>query len=102
MVEASRDTAYKTQNSAMLDMYWNIGKRIVKEEQKCNQRAEYGKKLLKTLSGDLTANCGAGFSDRNLRYYRKFYIMFTDREIWNACVLNLTWLHFRALLREPD
>ena len=71
MVEASRDTAYKAVNSVMLDMYWNIGKRIVEEEQKGDQRAEYGKKLLKTLSDDLTANYGKGFSDRNLRYYRK-------------------------------
>lgn len=102
MVEASRDTAYKAVNSVMLDMYWNIGKRIVEEEQKGDQRAEYGKKLLKTLSDDLTANYGKGFSDRNLRYYRKFYIMFPDKEIWNTCVPNLTWTHFRALLRVDD
>lgn len=102
LVEASRDSAYKAVNSAMLDMYWNIGKRIVEEEQKGDQRAEYGKKLLKTLSDDLTANYGKGFSDRNLRYYRKFYIMFPDKEIWNACVPNLTWTHFRALLRVDD
>lgn len=102
LVEASRDSAYKAVNSAMLDMYWNIGKRIVEEEQKGDQRAEYGKKLLKTLSDDLTVNYGKGFSDRNLRYYRKFYIMFPDKEIWNACVPNLTWTHFRALLRVDD
>lgn len=102
LVDASRDAAYKAVNSAMLDMYWNIGKRIVEEEQKGDQRAEYGKKLLKTLSYDLTANYGKGFSDRNLRYYRKFYIMFPDKEIWNACVPNLTWTHFRALLRVDD
>lgn len=102
LVEASRDSAYKAVNSVMLDMYWNIGKRIVEEEQKGDQRAEYGKKLLKTLSDDLTANYGKGFSDRNLRYYRKFYIMFPDKEIWNACVPNLTWTHFRALLRVDD
>ena len=102
LVEASRDSAYKAVNSVMLDMYWNIGRRIVEEEQKGDQRAEYGKKLLKTLSDDLTANYGKGFSDRNLRYYRKFYIMFPDKEIWNACVPNLTWTHFRALLRVDD
>ena len=102
LVEASRDSAYKAVNSVMLDMYWNIGKRIVEEEQKGDQRAEYGKKLLKTLSDDLTANYGKGFSDRSLRYYRKFYLMFPDREIWNTCVPNLTWSHFRALLRVPD
>lgn len=102
LVDASRDAAYKAVNSAMLDMYWNIGKRIVEEEQKGDQRAEYGKKLLKTLSDDLTANYGKGFSDRSLRYYRKFYLMFPDKEIWNACVPNLTWTHFRALLRVDD
>ncbi|MGN0269318.1 MAG: DUF1016 N-terminal domain-containing protein [Candidatus Weimeria sp.] len=63
LVDASRDAAYKAVKSAMLDMYWNIGKRIVEEEQKGDQRAEYGKKLLKQLSDDLTANYGRGYSD---------------------------------------
>ncbi len=39
---------------------------------------------------------------RRLRDYHKFYLYFPDGEIWHACVPNLTWTHFRSLLRVPD
>ena len=35
-------------------------------------------------------------------YYRRFYLMFSDPSIWNACVPNLSWTHFRCLLRVED
>lgn len=45
---------------------------------------------------------GKGYNERNLRYYRQFYLMFPEQSIWNACVPNLTWTHFRSLLRVKD
>ena len=54
------------------------------------------------LSDELVKEYGKGFSEKNLRYFRKFYIMFPDCEIWNACVPNLNWTHFRSLLRVDD
>lgn len=50
----------------------------------------------------LTAEFGDGFSSRNLRYFRRFYMLFPNPVIWNACVPNLNWTHFRTLLRVED
>lgn len=86
----------------MLDTYWNIGRRIVLEEQGGEQRAEYGAQLLRTLSKALTGEFGKGFSERNLRNFRLFYLTFSDMEIWHTRVPNLTWSHFRALLSVTD
>ena len=97
-----RNTAYQAVNAAQVLMNWNIGKRIVQQEQNGAGRAEYGKQLLIGLSGELTREFGTGFSERQLRYYRQFYLYFPDSEIWNACVPNLSWTHFRYLLRVPD
>lgn len=86
----------------MLDTYWNIGKRIVQEEQHGEQSSEYGTQLLKTLSKALTEEFGKGFTERNLRNFRLFYLTFNDMEIWHTHVPNLTWSHFRVLLSVSD
>ena len=86
----------------MIMTYWNIGKRIVEEEQSGAERAEYGKRLIPVLSAELTKEFGNSYSSRNLHYYRKFYHCFPDSEILNTRVQNLNWSHFRALLRVPD
>ena len=102
LIASGRKAAYQSINQAMIDMYWNIGKRIVEEEQKGKARAQYGKALIKNLAAVLTTEFGAGFTARNLRNYRQFYLLFPEREIWHACVPNLTWTHFRSLLRVSD
>ena len=81
-----------------MQTYWNIGTKIVEEEQHGQDRADYGKRLIRQLSDELTKEYGNAFSKRNLDYYRKFYICFRDYEIVNACVHNLTWTHFRRVL----
>jgi len=78
--------------------YWRVGRRIQEEDQHGDQRAEYGKTLIKRLSGELIPDFGENYSERNLRNYRQFYQVFPDYEIWYACVPNLTWTHFRTLL----
>ncbi len=50
----------------------------------------------------LTKEYGKSYSKRNLQYFRKFYQCFPDIEIVNSCVHNLTWTHFRSLLRVAD
>ena len=79
-----------------------MGKRIVEQEQNGNERAQYGQALIDALADELTKEYGKSFSKRNLQYFRKFYIAFPDERIVNACVHNLTWTHFRSLLRVPD
>lgn len=102
IIFAGRESVYNAANKAMILTYWNVGKRIVEEEQHGEHRAEYGKKLLSYLSDRLIEEFGNGFSERNLRNFRKFYLQFPDIQIWNTCVPNLNWLHFRSLLRVED
>lgn len=102
MIAVGQDAAYNAVSRAMLMTYWNIGKRLVEEEQNEAERAEYGKRLIPILSETLTKEFGSNYSDCSLRYYRKFYLYFRDFEIWNACVPNLNWSHFRALLHVSD
>lgn len=97
-----RNIAYGAVNSALLLTYWNIGKRIIEVEQDGKQRADYGKQLIKVLSDVLTKEFGKGFSERNLADFRKFYHFFPDEQILQTRLQNLTWSHFRNLLRVPD
>ena len=102
IIESGRRQAYASVNATMIVTYWNIGKRIVEEEQHGEARAEYGQQLLVMLANNLRADYGDNFSERNLRHYRQFYLYFNNLEIWYARVPNLTWTHFRHLLRIDD
>jgi len=72
----ARKKAYSAVNTAMVEAYWLVGKRIVDEEQQGEDRAAYGKEILKTLSAELNAEFGKGFSLTNLQNFRKFYLTF--------------------------
>ena len=102
LVSDGRLSAYRSVSNTMIHMYWSIGKRIVEQEQAGAERAEYGKRLIRVLSEELMGDFGSVFSERNLRSYRQFYRLFPDCEIWNECVPNLNWTHFRSLLRVSD
>lgn len=71
-------------NCVMTATYWGIGRRIVELEQGGEDRAEYGLKLLETLSRDLTGRFGRGFSVRNLRSMRMFYREWSIRRTLSA------------------
>ncbi len=73
LLEQSRRLTARSVNALMTATYWEIGRRIVEVEQKGEERAEYGKELLKKLSKDLTDKFGRGFSERNLEQMRLFY-----------------------------
>lgn len=102
LIEHSRRAAYAAVNSIMIDTYWHIGQRIVEQEQRGEKRAEYGKQIIKMLSKELTQEYGEGWSERNLRNFRSFYLTFNDLEIWHTRVPNLTWSHIRTTLRVDD
>lgn len=99
ILSQARNRAYSAVNSAMVSAYWSIGQLIVEREQKGELRAEYGKAILQGLSKKLTIEFGQGFDERNLRNMRKFYCVFP---IWNAVRTELTWTHYRSLLRVED
>lgn len=94
--------AYASVNDAMLTTYWNIGHRIVEEEQNGEKRAEYGKSLIDELSKELTLEFGNGYSPRYLRSFRQFYLTVPSLEIWKSRFPNLTWTHIFRILRVKD
>ncbi len=96
LLQQSRQHLQQNINSAMVQTYWQVGHLIVEDEQQGNERAEYGKQVLQQLSNELTAEFGKGFDTRNLRNMRAFYLVFP---IWNTVCTNLSWSHYRALIR---
>jgi predicted nuclease of restriction endonuclease-like (RecB) superfamily len=99
VLEAARSNVYRSANFVMVEAYWNIGRLIVEEEQSGEQRAEYGKNLIKELSIKLTDDYGKGFNKRNLWYIRNFYLIFPKV---NALRAELTWTHYRLLLKVEN
>ena len=66
ILKNARQKAYTAVNSAMVEAYWKIGRRIVEEEQSGRERAEYGKEIVENLSKELTEEFRKGFSRRTL------------------------------------
>ena len=102
LVEQGRNAAYGAVNSIMIETYWRIGQRIVEQEQKGRERADYGKQLIEMLSQELTRTFGKGFSTRNLWLFKKFYLKFNDLQILQTRLQNLTWSHFLMALRVDN
>lgn len=100
IVTKARQKAYSTINSAMVEAYWQMGKRIVEQEQQGKDRADYGSQLLKLLSKELTEEFGKGFSVNSLYYFRQFYLAFP--EIFPTMWGVLTWSHYKRLLSVPN
>ncbi len=105
-------------NRAMVYAYFESGRRIVEQEQKGFNRAEYGKRLLKGLSEHLTKRFGKGYSVDNLKLMRRFYVIYATDQIGetvftqfkNLPVVStgrrffLSWSHYLVLMRieNPD
>ena len=83
-------------NSAMVQVYWEIGREI---NEAIGERAEYGKQLLKFLAEQLTADFGKGFKVSNLRNMRQFHRAFPIR---HALRSELSWTHYRSLMRIEE
>lgn len=94
----AKQQVYKAVNSAMVIAYWNIGKKIY---EICgeNDRAEYGKQVLKEISEKLTAEFGKGFDTSNLSNMKHFYLSFP---IHDTLCHELSWSHYRLLIRVKD
>ncbi len=103
IVESSRKYAYQTINIALVQRNWLLGKRIADEELQGENRAEYGKEVIKQLAKHLTNLYGKGFTKTNLYQFLQFYKFFP--EIFHAVSGKssiLTWTHYRTLLRVTD
>jgi len=78
LVQNARRAASQNINTLQVATNYEIGRRIVEYEQKGKRRAEYGEKIFDELSTRLTQEFGTGFSTRNLRYMRDFYIEYQN------------------------
>jgi hypothetical protein len=99
IIEEARGRVARSINHERTMTYWRIGERIFIEEQDSKQRADYGKYLLKNLSEVLVNEFGDGFSRRQLELMRQFYLTFP---IANAVSSQLTWTHYKVLIRIDD
>jgi len=98
----ARKKAYSAVNFAMVEAYWLIGQRIVEEEQNGKNRAEYGEFLINNLSIELKNDLGKGFSVANLKNFRQFYIVFPDFQKSYALRSQLSWTHYRLIMRVEN
>lgn len=98
LLHQARTHVYSTINTTMTQTYWQIGKRIVEEEQHGESRATYGKAILKNLSDELIREFGKGFSEDNLKNMRRFYLTFQKSETVSH-KFKLSWSHYIFLTR---
>ena len=98
LVEQSRNKVYKTVNTEMINLYWNIGKMII-DMQGGNNNAKYKDYVLENLSVRLSNEFGRGFSKRNLERMRKFYLYYP---IATTLLSQLTWSHYLELIKIDD
>lgn len=98
----ARGTAVRAVNTVMVEAYWQIGRRIVEEQQGGHAYAQHGSGLLKQLSKELKDEFGNGFSYANLRNFRQFYLTYPSQENCYALRSNLSWTHHRTIMRVED
>ena len=97
LINEARNKVALIINTEITLLYWHIGKRINKEVLG-NQRAEYGKQIVSTVSTQLTKEYGRGFELRNLRRMMQFAQLFPDFQIVATASQQLSWSHFIELL----
>jgi predicted nuclease of restriction endonuclease-like (RecB) superfamily len=101
IVEGSRQRLATTINAEICLMHWQIGKRI-KDDVLYNQRAEYGKQVVKNLSEKLTAHFGKGWGYEKLKHCVRSAYLFSEDDIRYAVRTQLTWTHLRSLMSIDD
>ncbi len=99
IIVSSRSDAIRSVDFHRVLMYWNIGRKIIEEEQNGSKRAEYGKYIIRSLAKNLTPEYGSGFSVRQLERCRQFYKEFP---IASALRSQFTWTHYKLLISLPD
>lgn len=128
IVATARDTSYRMANIMQVIQNWLIGKRIVEQEQQGEQRAGYGKHVIEIASRTLTEEFGTGFSETQVRNFRKFYLTFKELQIQQTMPaefksrlsviqqttsaesltegyplpVQLSWSHYERLIRVAD
>ncbi len=88
-------------NAEITLLYWKVGKRI-NNEILGNERAEYGKQIVKTLSSKLEEEYGKGWGEKQLRHCMHFASVYPDEKIVYALRIQLSWTHIRLIMFIDD
>ena len=99
IIEEAHKHVASTVNTTITATYWKIGEKI-KVDILHHKRAEYGKKVLPTLSAKLTAEYGKGWSTKQLQHCLHFAETFADFEIVSTLWRQLSWSHFKILMYQ--
>lgn len=101
LIEAGRTQVAQAVNAGMVHLYWSVGDRVRREILR-EKRAAYGEQIVATVSAQLTAEYGRGFSRFGLSRMVKFAELFPNREIVATLSQQLGWSHFVQLLPVDD
>ena len=101
IVDKVRRSVATTVNTGITLMYWHIGDRINKDVLH-DERAEYGKQIVSTVSTKLTERYGSDFTPRNVRRMMQFARLFPDLQIVSTLSTKLSWSHFMEVLPVKD
>ena len=99
IINQARSAAVRSVDFSRVQMYWNIGRRIVEEEQHGKERADYGTYLIKNLAKELEPEYGSGFGVRQLERARQFYRVYP---IASTVRSQLNWSQYRMLIQIED
>ncbi len=101
LINQTRKSVATTINMGLTMTYWHVGNRIFKEILQ-DERAEYGQKIVATVSRELVQEYGNSFNEKNLRRMIQFAQIFPDEKIVVSLIRQLTWTHFIALIPLKD
>ena len=99
ILDEAKSKTYEAANNIMTYAYWNVGKRIIEQEQKGNRKAKYGSYLIKRLSQELSDEYGTGFSVANIRNCRQLYLTFPKESYGYSLIGKIHWSHLRTIMR---
>lgn len=104
IIETSQRKAYHAVDAILVQRNWLIGYRIAEEELQGEDRAEYGTKVIKMLSKELTLKYGKGYDRSNLYHYLRFYKAFPEivDTVCRQSHIRLSWSHYRILAQVLD
>jgi predicted nuclease of restriction endonuclease-like (RecB) superfamily len=99
LIEQSRKEIFESVNSAIIQTYWQLGKRIFEEEENQRDHPDFGAILIETLKAQLTRDFGNGFDRSNLVNIRHFYSTFPTI---NTLRSQLSWSHYQLIINIED
>lgn len=115
LLDSARKKVAVAVNQTIMLTYCKIGRMIVEDEQNGENRAEYGKAVLKDLSLHLTEKFGKSFPAENLDKMRFFYKTYSEQisstlltnssniiQQTTSVDFNLSWSHYLKLMRTKD